>query len=150
VTSLEVQKDIRASSATVWEMITDLSGSADVISGIESVEMLTEGPFAAGSKWRETRSMFGKRSTEEMEVTEINAGTSYVVEAEGHGARYRSVMSVIPLDDATCRLSMTFAAEPTSSTSRFFASTLGKMFEGGTKKALQQDLDDIAIAAQAK
>lgn len=150
MTSLEVQKDIRASGTTVWEMITDLAGSPNVISGIETVEMLTEGPLAVGTRWRETRTMFGKTSTEEMEVTEVKVGRSYVVEAEGHGVLYRSMMSISETGETSCRLSMTFSAEPTSTTSRFFAATLGKMFEGGTKKALQQDLEDIATAAQAK
>ncbi|MGI9585020.1 MAG: SRPBCC family protein [Acidimicrobiia bacterium] len=150
MTSLEVHKTVNAPASTVWETITNLESSPDIIGGIESVEILTDGPFSVGTRWRETRTMFGKSSTEEMEVTGVDAGRSYVVEADGHGVHYRSVMSVVPVDEETCTLSMTFAGEPTSTASKFFAATIGKMFEGGTEKALQQDLEDIAVAAQSR
>ena len=45
------------------------------------------------------------------------------------------------------RLSWEFGAEP-QSTSAKLMSVVGRLFEGQTKKALLQDLDDIARAAE--
>ena len=49
----------------------DVEHAADTLSGIGAVEMLTEGPYAVGTRWRETRSMMGMTASEEMEVTEV-------------------------------------------------------------------------------
>jgi hypothetical protein len=44
---------------------------------------------------------------------------------------------------------MTFGAETGGGrVSRLLARTMGKAFEGATRKALQQDLDDIVAAAE--
>ena len=91
--------------------------------------------------------MFGREATEVMEVTHIEPGASYTVEAEAKGAHYRSTLRVDGAGEGS-RLSMTFAAEPSSTGSRLMAATIGKLFEGSTRKALQQDLTDIAAAAE--
>ena len=46
-------------------------------------------------------------------------------------------------------ITMTFGAEPTGTVSKVFAGTIGKLFEGGTRKALVRDLDDIAVVAES-
>ena len=44
---------------------------------------------------------------------------------------------------------MEFGANPKGTMTRFMGATMGKMFAGAMKKALQADLDDIAVAAEA-
>ena len=147
---MRVERRIEAPASRVWNIITDLDRSPRVVSAIESVEVLTDQPFGVGTEWRETRTMFGKRSTETMRVVEVTDGSSYVVESEATGAVYRSVMSVAPEGDESCSLSMSFSADATSSISKVFSSTIGKLFEGGTRKALEQDLADIAAVAESR
>ena len=91
--------------------------------------------------------MFGREATESMAVTEIDEGRSYVVESMSRGVLYRSVMRVEPVAGA-CRRSWEFGADA-QSTSAKLMSAIGKLFEGSTRKALAQDLDDIAAAAEA-
>ena len=45
---------------------------------------------------------------------------------------------------------MSFRGEPGGTVSKVFASTVGKLFESGTRKAIEQDLADIAAAAEAQ
>lgn len=147
---LEVSREIAAPAARVWDVVTDLAGSADVLGAIEKIEIL-EGPapkLDVGTRWRETRTMFGKSATEEMVVTAVDHGRSYTVEADAAGALYRSVMTVEPLGDQRTRLSMSFGAEPKSLGSKLMSATVGRLFAGATRKALYQDLDDIAEAAE--
>jgi len=49
---------------------TDLEGSAERLSGVNEAEILERPEFGLGTRWRETRTMFGKEATEEMVVTE--------------------------------------------------------------------------------
>lgn len=145
---MQVQRRIAAPPDRVWSIITDVEGSSTIISGIDSVEQLGSGPFGVGTAWRETRTMFGKQATEEMRVVAVEEGRSYTVESQAAGTTYRSTMAVEPDGDGAM-LSMSFSAEAGSSISKLFASTIGKLFEGGTRKALEQDLADIAAAAEA-
>lgn len=146
---LEVSREIASTPERVWSIVTDLGAAADVLTGVERIEIL-EGPaqLDVGTRWRETRTMFGKSATEEMIVTAVDPGRSYTVEADGKGALYRSVMTAEAVGDGRTRLSMTFGAEPRGLGSKLMAATLGRLFSGATKKALHQDLDDIAAAAE--
>ncbi len=145
---MTVTKAVAAPADTVWSLITDLDRAPDTIAGISGVERLDGGAgFDVGTRWQETRTMFGMKATEVMEVTTIDPGRSYTVEADGKGAHYTSTWTVEP-DGEGSRVIMSFGGEPTGSFSKLMAATVGKLFEGSTRKAIAQDLDDIALAAE--
>jgi carbon monoxide dehydrogenase subunit G len=146
---ISVSRDVAAPPARVWDIVTDLDRSADVISGIDSVERLDGGgAFGVGTRWRETRTMFGRQATEGMSVTAMEPGRSYTVEADSRGAHYRSTVGVEPRGADASRLSMTFAGEPSGAVAKVLAATVGRVFDRATRKALARDLDDIAAAAE--
>jgi carbon monoxide dehydrogenase subunit G len=148
---LTVTQDVDAGPESVWAIITDLDAFERTISAIEKVERLDDGTgFGVGTRWRETRTMFGRTATEEMEVTSIDDNRSYVTEANSHGAHYRTVMTVEPVASGKSRLSTTFGAEPHGMVTKVVAATIGRLFERSTRKALEQDLAEIAAAAQAQ
>ena len=141
---------MNAPASVVWGILTDLEGSVDTISAIEKVEILSDNTtFGVGYAWRETRKMFGRTSTEEMEVVDVTAGESYAVQADPDGSNYRSVMAVGATGDETSIVSMTFSANPKGILAKLLAATIGRLFIGSTKKAIAADLDDIAAAAEA-
>jgi len=147
---VEATRMVNASPADVWALVTDLEGSEQIISGITRIERLDAGPgFGIGTRWRETRVLFGREAVEEMEVTAIEPERSYTVEADGRGAHYRSVLTVEPSGEGTV-LSMTFGGEPIGLAARIMAATAGRLFEGATRKAFERDLADIAAAAESK
>lgn len=149
--NLDVSRDVSAPADVVWKIMTDLENSMDTISAIQSVEILSEPQaFDVGTKWRETRTMFGRKATEVMWVTEVDPGTSYVVAAESHGARYTTIMTVIATGENSSTISMNFGAEPTGTMAKVMGATVGKLFESATNKAIAQDLDDIAAAAETR
>ena len=151
MTNLDVSRDVSAPADVVWAVMTDLGNATDTISAIQSIEILSEPQaFDVGTKWRETRTMFGKKATEVMWVTGIDSGTSYVVAAESHGARYTTTMKVIATGEHSSRISMNFGAEPTGTMAKVMGATVGKLFASATTKAIAQDLDDIAVAAEAR
>ena len=148
---IHITRTIAAPPETVWAVITDIPNSPQVISGIDSVDMLG-GPegFGVGTRWRETRTMFGKEATEEMEVSAAAPGASYSVVAASHGMRYESTFTLQPTSADACTLIMVFEGEPTSAVSRAMAATIGRLFVGQTRKALAKDLEDIAAASEAQ
>ena len=46
---------IAAPIERVWAAATDVAGAPERISGVQRAELLAEGPFRVGSRWRETR-----------------------------------------------------------------------------------------------
>lgn len=145
---IEVSTRINAPREVVWARATDIEHAADFISGLVSAEVL-ERPDAGlvGLRWRETRTLMGKQSTETMWVTAAQAPDYYDVEAGSHGCRYFSRLSFDDVGGAT-QLTMTFRAEPESFVAKLLGNTIGRLFMGPTRKALQQDLDDIRLASE--
>lgn len=144
---MKVEQHVGAVPATVWAIITDLDRYADV-ADIVALERLDDGAgFGVGTKWRETRRI-SREATEDMWVTEIDAGRKYVVEAESHGAHYRSVLEVSPEANGS-RLSMQFDGTGTNVVTKVLGNTVGRLFEGPNRKAMQADLAGIAAAAEA-
>ena len=145
---LTVTHDSVAAPARVWNVLTDLDNAAATISAIEKVERLDGGTgFEIGTKWRETRTMFGKKATEDMTVTELDPGRSYKTEARSHGAHYVSTHRVDPIEGGS-RITMAFGAKPTGVISKIFSATVGNLFNNATRKALVRDLVEIAAAAE--
>lgn len=150
MSELSVSREVSVSPEALWDLITDLDRSPNVISAVTAVERLDDGTgFEVGTRWQETRLILEREATEVLEVTEIDPGRSYTVEADSLGAHYRSVISVEPAPGGSV-ITISFGAEPASTASKVFAGTIGKLFEGGTRKALVKDLDDIAVIAESE
>lgn len=144
-----VSRDVAAPAEHVWEIMTDLERSPQVVSAIADVERLDGGDgFGVGTRWREARDVFGRRVTEELEVVDVEPGRSYTVEAHGSGGAYRSTLTVAPEGERRCRLSMSFGYRPGGLVARVMAATVGRLGEGATRRTLRSDLDDIAFAAE--
>lgn len=145
---VEVRRHVAAPVQRVWDVATDLAGSPEVIRGIDAVEVLTPGPFGAGTRWRETRTMMGRSATEEMTVTAVEPARSYRVEAAGRGAHYVSTFAFAPSADGGTDVTTTFGGRPTSTVARFLGAITAPLGRRAVTRALEQDLDDIAAAAE--
>ena len=142
-------RHINAPAEKVWGLMTDLESFPETVGGIESVERLDDGSgFGPGTTWRETRTLLGRTATEDMWVTDFDPGRSYVVEANSHGTGYRTSQRIESEGEGSL-LTMTFSGTPTGTVSKIMSATIGRLFAKATKKAFEQDLADIAAAAEA-
>ena len=145
---VEVRRHVSATVQRVWDVATDLAGSPQVIRGIDAVEVLTPGAFGVGTRWRETRTMMGRSATEEMTVTAVEPQRSYRVEAASRGAHYVSMIALAPSDDGGTDVTMTFSGRPTNMGARVLAAVTAPLARRAVTRALEQDLHDIAAAAE--
>ena len=145
---VEAKVCIKGSKEEIWQVITDIENSAKTIAAIEKIEIL-EQPTAglAGLKWRETRTMFGKSATEVMWITDFKENEFYETRAESHGAIYRSRLQVEEQDGETC-LTMEFSGEARTLVSKIMSGIMGLFLKSATRKALQEDLEDIKAAVE--
>jgi carbon monoxide dehydrogenase subunit G len=49
---ITVERRIAAPADRVWKALTDIEAAPQTISGIDRIEMLSEGPFGVGTRWR--------------------------------------------------------------------------------------------------
>src|SRR5687767_10711193 len=95
------RKLVRASPEAVFAAAADLRGSPSRIPAILRSEVLTEGPVRTGTRFRETRRMFGREATVEMEVQAFDPPRSYAIGCDSCGARYRTQMRFRPAQGGT-------------------------------------------------
>ena len=145
---VEVRRHVAAPVQRVWAVATDLAGSPQVVRAIDAVEVLTPGPFGVGTRWRETRTMMGRSATEEMTVTAAEPQRSFRVEAASRGAHYVSTFAFTPSADGGTDVTTTFGGRPTSTAMRVLGALTAPLGRRAVTKALEQDLHDIAAAAE--
>jgi hypothetical protein len=141
--NLEVKVTIDAPVAAVWERITDIENAVENIEAIEEIEIL-EKPDSGlvGLKWRETRTVFGKKATEVMWVTEAKENELYRTRAESHGCIYISSLGVSESDDGTS-LTMSHETQPQAFMAKIMAPLMGLLFKGAFCKMIRKDLEDL-------
>jgi carbon monoxide dehydrogenase subunit G len=141
---------IHASPDKVWAVVSDIPGSAATLSGINAVQMLTDGPYGEGTRWKETRTMMGRAETVEMWVDQADPPRSTTVKANQAGADYTTRFSLAERDGGT-DLTLTFGADVVKPTvlSKVTMALFGKIGMSITRKALAKDLAEIAAKAES-
>lgn len=138
-----------APAERVWASMTDLESMPRVLSGVDSVEVLTPGPFGVGTRWRETRRMLGKSATEEMWVTVCDAPARYVTEADNSGMRYVAEFRLAEHTPGRTTVTMTFSARPQHGDKLpLVARLLGGLGAKAAAKAIAKDLADVAASVE--
>lgn len=146
---------VNASPDKVWAVISDIPGSATTLSGIDSIQMLSQGGYGEGTRWKETRTMMGRSETVEMWVSQAeppsptHAGSTTVKALQG-GADYTTQFTLAERDGGT-DLSLTFGAEVVKPTlvSKIAMTLFGRIGMSMTRKALAKDLAEIAAKAES-
>ncbi|MFK4690307.1 SRPBCC family protein [Streptomyces pristinaespiralis] len=146
--SVVVERLILAPPGPVWQALTDIRGWERTLSGVERIEVLTEGDFGVGTRWRETRRMLGKEATEEMRVTACEPPERYVVEADSQGTHYVSEFSLLIAGPEATTVRLTFRAEPSGGFTGLLAKVFGKLGARAVRRAIARDLDDVAAAVE--
>jgi len=145
---ISVKKRIEASPERVFALATDFENAARRLRGIKKLELLSDGPLGVGTRFRETRVMFNREATEEMEVTAFDPPRSYEVGCESHGCRYHSVLTFTPVGSGT-EIEMRFQATPLTLAAKMMAVALQPMLSS-VVKCLEDDLEDLKAAAEGE
>ena len=140
--AVQVSIEIQAAPEAVFNVFADLERAAERITDIIKLEMLSEGPVGVGSRWRETRVVFNKEATEEMEITVFDPPNGYSVEAESHGSHYKTEFVFSPKGDGT-EVTMTFEATPISFMAKVMGFFMGPMMRNMISKCVAKDMTDL-------
>lgn len=140
---------INSTKEKVWQVISDIENSVNVISGIIKIEILNpSGDNLVGLKWKETRLMYGKEADETMWVTHAEQNCYYQTRAESHGAIYRTRLKITEEDEGVT-LRMSFDGQAVSLMAKIMNIIFGGVMKKSMVKALNEDLEDIKKAVEA-
>ncbi len=142
-----VSERINAPADAVFAAASDFANAPQRISGIRKTEMLTDGPVGKGTRFRETRVMFGKEATETMEVIDFQPGRSYTLGANSCGTEYRTLVSVRPAGPGS-EVTFDFTGTPRTLGARLMCALMGWMVKGACVKAVTKDLADLKVAME--
>ncbi len=144
---VEAQVSINGSKAATWAAITNIENAAEIISGIENIEVVEKPANGlVGLRWRETRMLFGKPATVEKWITDAAENTFYKTRAEDNGFVFLSTMSI---SESSGGMTLTSAHEtkPQGIVARLQSLPMF-LFKGVVKKALVQDLNDYKTTVE--
>lgn len=145
---VEARVTIRGSKAAVWAAITDIANAAEIIRGIEGIEIVEKPSNGVlGFRWRETRMFFGKPATVEKWITDADEGAFYKTRAESDGCIFLSTMSLSE-DAGGTTLTSSHDSRPQSFAAKVMSIPMGLFFKGVARKAILADLNDIKSAVE--
>lgn len=137
---------IAAPVEEVFKLFADFEHAPGRIQGIKKLEVLTAGPVGVGTRFRETRVLFNREATEEMEITAFEPNRGYTIGCQSCGAVYTSVFRFQPDGDGTL-VTVDFETRAQSVLAKLMA-PLGWLMMGTVKKCIQQDIDDLKKVAE--
>jgi uncharacterized membrane protein len=147
--TIECTEKIDAPVEEVFRRAIDLRNAPQWASQIKKIEVLTDGPIRKGTRFRETRVMFGREATEEMEVTSVNEPRDFTVECENHGCHYVTEFKFTPVGSGT-EIKMKFGATARGFFARFMGVMMGPLMKGMMVKCINADLADLKKACEAQ
>lgn len=137
---------INAPIGRVFEVFSDIEHAAERIQAITRVEILSQVREGKGTRWRETRKIYGKEAIEEMEITDFQPNKRYTVEANSHGTLYITVFEFTAVKGGT-KVTIEFEGRPITLASKAM-SALGPLIVVQVKKGLDSDLKDLKTACE--
>lgn len=138
---IHITKHIKAPLDRVFDVFSDISKAQDRIEGITNIEILSDTKHGLGTRWRETRVLFGREASEEMEISAFEPNQSYEVVAASRGAEYHTIYTFKEQDGGTL-VEMVFSGKAVSLSAKLM-SPLAFLFKGATQKALEADMDAL-------
>jgi uncharacterized protein YndB with AHSA1/START domain len=146
VATVKVSRDIAAPVAEVFTRFTDIQHGPAHVSAIKDVQLLTPGGFSLGTRWLETREVFGRQDSAEMEVTAFEKNRTYTITHHKGGVRIDAVFGFDPIATGT-RVSIEFGLN-SQGLPPGLLSPLEWAIAGKVRDVLANDLSDLKASVE--
>jgi uncharacterized protein YndB with AHSA1/START domain len=149
MTTVSVVTQVAAPVGQVFEMFTDLEHSAERVSNIREIEVLTTaGRFELGTRWLETRNVLGQLDTAEMEVTAFEANRTYTITHHKAGTRIDTKFTFEPFESST-NVRIEFNLESHGLPPGLLA-PMGWAIAGKVRDVISNDLADLKASVERR
>jgi uncharacterized protein YndB with AHSA1/START domain len=139
----------------VWHVFVDVARRPEWLSEVDSVEMLTTGEPAPGTRWRETRvDALGGSVTEELTITDLEPGRSVTLTLGGEGEASHLTYVFAPIDVGThageTAVTATVESRPHGLGNLLIAFFIGELAARTAEGHLREELDELAATVAAR
>lgn len=138
---IEARCVIQAPREKVFEVFSDLNNLPKNVTAITGIEVLTKGKIGEGTRFKETRVMFGKEASEIMQITEFIPPEKITEEASSNGMHYTSQWNFTETDGLTT-VTIHFQGKAITLLAKIFSLVFFFM-AGSMKKAFIADMQDL-------
>lgn len=139
-------KSVASRPLAVFKVVADITSWPQIIGGVQSIELLTPGPIRVGTRFSQTRIMFGQRTTNEMTVTILERPRRLRLISEDRHIPYELDHVIDAVHMAGTRLTLIFGARPEVEARRTILSFVTPVIETTLRGELERDLNDLAAA----
>lgn len=141
---------IGASPNVVYGVATNLDLAGKWMPNFVRMEKLTSGAYGPGTRFRETRKMFGKTASELFEVVDADPPRRLALFVDGSQGtskrgRFDYLYEFTPANDGT-----TVTLTGRISQIPWFWALIGRLFMGGMRKACEMDLRAMKTYVEAQ
>ena len=133
-----IEQHIDAPVEKVFELAADFPNAAERIAAIVGIEMLTDGPVGVGTRFAETRMVFKRKATEEMEVTAFDPPRGFALGCESCGAGYHTEFRFTP-DGSGTDVRVVFQVQPLT----FLAKAMSFVMRPMMKMCMKETAKDL-------
>ncbi|MDT4966891.1 MAG: hypothetical protein QOJ64_1628 [Acidobacteriota bacterium] len=145
---VETQVTIKGSKAAIWAAITNIENAAEIISGIEKIEVLEKPANGlVGAKVARDPKAVRQVSYPDKWITDAVENEFYKTRAEDNGFVFLSTMSISESSGGNT-LTSSHDSQPQGTGAKIMSIPMALLFKGVAKKALLQDLNDIKAAVE--
>lgn len=142
---IDLEIEIAAPTTRVFELAADIPNVPKVQPEIVRIEMLTPGPVAKGTRWRETRRMGSREVTVEIAMTDFRPGAGYACTCQTMGVLYSTHFTFEAAGPGRTRVVMSTQRTPQG----FWSGLLSRALTGVMRKGLMSDLTALRRAAES-
>lgn len=141
----DVERFVAAEPEAVFATVADIPDWPSVLTSVEAIEILTPGPLRPGTRFRETRTMFGRTSTQEMEIVEIEIPNRLRIASQNPDLLYE-LDHIIDAVEGGSRLMLVFRSKAISLAGEGLLPLASPFLEIRLRDELEQDLHEFASA----
>jgi uncharacterized protein YndB with AHSA1/START domain len=146
--TLTTSRTIAAPPARVFEIFSDFRTAPQRVRSVLKVDVVPDGPIGKGTVVRDTRKLFGKEATANMEIVDFQPGRELTFLTREGGCRYTTRFTFTP-EGAGTRAEVHFTIEALSFFAKLF-SPLMALMSGMMRKCFQADFADLQAAAEER
>lgn len=150
--AMRMSRHVNAPPEVVFGVATDFANLPAFVSGIDRVEILSDGPVGEGTRFAETRTMFGRDATEEMTVSEWDPPRKFALDAISCGCQIVCVQEFTP-DLAGTLVTFQMTPLPQGFRARILMALMAPLswlMSGSVRKQISADLDDLKVEAERR
>src|SRR6267142_4578973 len=146
---IELTKTVAARPAAAFATVASVTDWPQIIESIKSVELLTPGPIRAGTRLRESRILFGRDITQELEVATFERPHRLRLFAEHPDLHYELDYLIDAIFGGGSRIMLIFRSRPETSVGRALSPFMTPFMGITLRDELERDLVDLASAVGA-